>query len=328
MSKAYPIERSPLYRMRNRSKLAELLCLPKDYFTHGHEHIYTKFSRPKPNGDGVRKFTVPQGELEIIQKRVYRLLSRIETPDWVMSGKKHRSYITNAKKHVESSFVKTMDISQFYDSVQKGYIYKMFNDTFMMADDIAWIMTDLVTCEEALPTGSPTSQLIIYWTYSKMFDLINNIALKYNCLFTLYVDDMTFSANIPISKELRDEVAAVLKKNGLKAKAKKDHYYQTNAFKVITGVGISKKQMAVPNNKRKKVLDQYKKCKGNHNLSDIEKLRGMLCAVRQIEPEIFPEVHNFVKHYNSELAKYARNRYYKNQRLRRKATENICSISG
>lgn len=327
MSKAYSIEKSPLYRMRNRSKLAELLCLSPNYFAHSHEHIYTKFSKPKPNGDGVRKFTVPQGELRIIQKRVCRLLSRIETPDWVMSGKKHRSYIINAKKHVDSSFVKTMDISQFYDSVQKGYIYRMFKNTFLMADDIAWIMTDLVTCEEVLPTGSPTSQLIIYWTYSDMFDLINSIAAKYNCLFTLYVDDMTFSANIPISRELRDEVAAVLKKNGLKAKAKKDHYYQTNTFKMITGVGIRNGQMVVPNDKRKKVLEQYRKCKEIRNISDIERLRGMLCAVRQIEPEIFPEVHNFVEHYNSELTIYARNRYYKNQRLRRKAKENICSIS-
>lgn len=32
MSKMYPIEKSPLYRMRNRRKLAVLLGLPKEYF--------------------------------------------------------------------------------------------------------------------------------------------------------------------------------------------------------------------------------------------------------------------------------------------------------
>lgn len=310
---------SPLYRMRNRRKLAELLGLPKDYFVYDHEQIYTRFSKPKPNGDGVRKYTVPQGDLKLIQKRICRLFARIETPDWVMSGKKYRSYITNAQKHVESSFVKTMDISQFYDSVQKGYIYRMFKDIFMMADDISWIMTDLVTYEEGLPTGSPTSQLIIFWTYSKMFRMINDIALKYNCLFTLYVDDMTFSANAIIPGELRDEVTILLKQNGLRAKVKKDHYYQKNVFKMITGVGISNGQMVVPNNKRKQIMEQYRKCKEDHNISDIEKLRGMLCAVRQIEPEIFPEINNYLKHFKFELSEYARNRYYRNQRLSRKA---------
>jgi len=319
MSKAYPLEKSPLYRIRNRRKLAELLNLPKDYFAHSHEQVYTKFSKQKPNGDGVRKFTVPQGELKVIQKRLCSLLSRIETPDWVMSGKKHRSYITNAQRHVDSSFVKTMDISRFYDSAQRGYIFKMFKDTFKMSEDISWIMTDMVTYQGSLPTGSPTSQLIIYWSYGEMFNLINSIAQKYHCLFTLYVDDMTFSAGIPISGELRDEVAVILKKNGLSAKTKKDHYYQNNVVKMVTGVGISNGKMIVPNDKRKQLLNQYKKCKESHKISDIEKLRGMLCAVRQIEPGIFPEVHNFVKHYSSDLSEYARNRYYMNKRLRKNA---------
>lgn len=319
MSKAYPLEKSPLYRIRNRRKLAELLNLPKDYFAHSHEQVYTKFSKQKPNGDGVRIFTVPQDELKVIQKRLCRLLSRIETPDWVMSGKKHRSYITNAQSHVDRLFVKTMDISRFYDSAQRRYIYKMFKETFKMSEDICWIMTDLVTYQGSLPTGSPTSQLIIYWSYGEMFNLINNIAQKYHCLFTLYVDDMTFSANIPISGELRDEVAAILKKNGLSAKTKKDHYYQNNVVKMVTGVCISNGKVIVPNAKRKQLLDQYKKCKDNHKISDIEKLRGMLCAVRQIEPEIFPEVHNFVQHYSSDLSEYVRNRYYRNKRLRKNA---------
>lgn len=88
---------------------------------------------------------------------------------------------------------------------------------------------------------------------------------------------------------------------------------------MITGVGISNGKMIVPDDKRKQLLDQYKKCKDNHKISDIEKLRGMLCAVRQIESGIFSEVHNFVKHYSSDLSEYARNRYYRNKRLRKNA---------
>lgn len=144
--------------------------------------------------------------------------------------------------HLEHRFVKTMDISKFYDSAQRSRIYQMFSQTFNMASDIAWIMTELVTYNGTLPTGSPSSQLIIYWTYRGMFQRINELAEEYNCYFSFYVDDMAFSSDFPIKAILRDEVSDVLRKNRLLAKSKKDHYYQVNDFKVVTGVGIKQKK--------------------------------------------------------------------------------------
>lgn len=313
--------------MRNRRKLAILLGLPENYFSHKQQYEYYEFSKPKSNGDGERHFTVPLEELKLIQKVLCRLLTRIETPDWVMSGKKHCSYITNAERHVENQFVKTMDISQFYDSVQRKHIYKMFKDTFKMAEDISWLMTELVTYKGVLPTGSPSSQLIVYWTYSNMFANINRIAIDKSCLFTLYVDDMTFSSQYPISQELREAVAEQLKQNGLKAKNSKDHYYQAKAMKVITGVGLKDGAKVVLNKKRKAILEQYQKCKETRDIYDIEKLNGMLCSQRQIEKDIFPEIANFIKHYESELKIMARNRFYKNRRKRTSVRKRLEKVS-
>ena len=327
MSKGYEIEKSPLYRMRNRRKLAILLGLPENYFSKKPEYEYCEFSKPKPNGDGERHFTVPAEELKLVQKVLCRLLTRIETPDWVMSGKKRCSYITNAERHLKNQFVKTMDVSQFYDSVQRKYIYKMFKDTFKMAEDISWLMTDLVTYKNVLPTGSPSSQLIVYWAYSKMFSEINEIAHAKGCVFTLYVDDMTFSSENPISRELREAVAEQLKQNGLKAKNNKDHYYQADAMKVITGVGIKNGEKVVLNRKRQAILEQYQKCKTSQNLYDIEKLNGMLCSMRQIEGKIFPEVANFIRHYETDLKVMARNRFYKNRRKRTSVRKRLEKIS-
>ncbi len=70
-----------------------------------------------------------------------------------------------------------------------------------MSEDIAGLMTDLVSFGKCLPTGAPTSQIMAYWTYNKTFDEMVNIANKYNSIFTLYVDDMTFSSNEAISKK-------------------------------------------------------------------------------------------------------------------------------
>lgn len=326
MSKMYVLEQSPLYRMRNKKKLATLLRISPKYLISEHSQEYYKFSRPKLNGDGIRQFTVPSDELKYAQKKLCILLSRIQTPDWVISGKKKHSYITNAENHIDNTFVKTMDISKFYDSAERKYVHRMFKETFKMAEDIAWIMTDLVMYEDMLPTGSPSSQLIIYWAYRDMFNEINLIANEQSCTFTLYVDDMTFSSKKPITKELGQDVCNKLKRYGLIAKRKKDHYYQGNTVKTITGVGINDGQKVVLNNKRKRILEQFQKCKTSNKIYDIEKLNGMLCALRQIEPEIFPEIANYIKHYDSELKLMARNRFFKNRRIRRKLEKKYDNI--
>lgn len=318
MNDTYCLEASPLFRMRNRRKLAKLLNLPEHYFKQEHSFSYHEFSRLKSNGKDKRYYAVPEEELKRIQKRICKLLSRIQMPDWVMTGKKHCSYINNAEKHRDNAFVKTMDISQFYDSTKRSQIYKMFVDVFLMSHDIAWIMTDLVSYNNKLPTGSPSSQLIVYWTFSHMFENIQAIAEQYGCDFTLYVDDMTFSSSKPIKKELREKVAYQLRRNGLKAKISKDHYYQANTTKEVTGVGIRNGNILVLNRKRKQILDQYEKCKEENSIVEIEKLNGMLCALRQIDSNIFPEIANYIKHFESELKDMARNRYYKDVRHRRK----------
>lgn len=88
-------------------------------------------------------------------------------------------------------------------------------------------------------------------------------------------------------------------------------------MKVITGVGINDRQKVVLNNKRKRILEQFEQCKKSNKIYDIEKLNGMLCALRQIEPEIFPEIYNYIKHYDSELKLMARNRFFRNRRRRK-----------
>ena len=314
MIKCYQIENSQLYRLRNRCTLARLLNLPKNYFREDHNYCYDEFTEPKPNGDGARKFTVPSNDLKDIQKNICKLLERIKTPQWVMSGKKSCSYITNAEVHLKHRFVKTMDISKFYDSAQRSRIYKMFTQTFKMEHDIAWIITDLVTYNGTLPTGSPSSQLIVYWTYCDMFQKICDLSEEHNFCFSLYVDDMTFSSDYPIKSKLRDDVSEILKKNGLLAKIQKDHYYQANEFKVVTGVGIKQGKKIVINSKRKQIIELYAKCKKNGNIYEIEKLNGTLCSLRQIEPDVFPEIHGYIQRYKQELKALSRTRFYRDQR--------------
>lgn len=286
-NKAYPLSNSPLYRLRNRKKLAKLLCLEQSYFNKDHSYSYRHFSEQKPNG-GERKFADPPDRLKRIQKEINKLLQRIETPEWVKSGKKGESYITNGYYHMPSDYVRTMDISHFYDSVRRDAVYNLFSDRFKMADDIATIMTNLVLDGYTLPTGAPTSQLIAFWAYRDMFEEIHKIAEMSGCKFTLYVDDMTFSSEDPISYEFRDLVASCLNQYGMHAKRTKDHYYKKDDYKIVTGFGFKNGVASVPNKKKVEILEKYKSLKENtDNALEMNRLTGKLNAARQIQPDLF-----------------------------------------
>ena len=287
--KTYPLSRSPLYRMRNRKKLAELLCLEPSYFNKDHRYSYRHFSEPKPNG-GERYFADPPDRLKEIQKRINKLLQRIETPEWVKSGKKGESYITNGMAHLSADYVRTMDISHFYDSVKRDAVYHLFRDTFKMVDDIATIMTNLVLDGYILPTGSPTSQLIAFWAYREMFEEIKESADRYNCYFTLYVDDMTFSSSDPIPYSLRNDVSGILHKYKLNAKRSKDNYYKKKDFKIVTGVGFFENKADVPNPKKKELVNLCRDYKVENTSLDIASAKGKMIAARQIKPGIFPSI--------------------------------------
>ena len=286
-NKIYPLSKSPLYRLRNRKKLAKLLFLRERYFYEKHNYKYKQKSIPKSDGSE-RVLEIPDYELKKIQARIHTLLQRIETPYWLKSGKKGESHITNAMLHLDSNHVRTMDISRFYDSVSRNRVYHMFRDLFLMEDDIATIMTNLVMHGNVLPTGAPSSQLIAYWAYQDMFSEINEYAIENNYKFSLYVDDMTFSSENSISYEFREHIAEILKKNGLYANRQKDKQYGPKAFKIVTGCGIKNGRMRLQNKRRKEIIELYNQCSKDPCDIIVKQLRGKLIAARQEEPDLLP----------------------------------------
>ena len=125
MIRTYAIERSPLYNLQSKKKLAQLLFLPEDYFKIIHNYKYTEFVKKKTNGKN-RVIYNPEENLKDIQKRIFKLLSRINKPDFVVSGTRGKSYVDNAKIHQNNENVCTIDIEKFYDSTKEIYVYNFF----------------------------------------------------------------------------------------------------------------------------------------------------------------------------------------------------------
>lgn len=276
----YPVNQSPLFKIKTKSKLAHYLQVtPKELIDLTRDDHYSVWS------DNGREIQAPKKRLKKVHGRLKDLLSKIKTPEWLISGKKGKSYIDNAKVHRSSDYLLNVDITGFYKNTSIERIRQLFIYEFQMNTDVAYLLAELVTWSGIVPTGSPASQLLAYWANKKTFDRIHEIAVSRNLQFSVYVDDLSFSGNVQISSELPYLIAKELKQVGLSLKRKKTKFFFKKDFKSVTGVGLTKTgDLAVLNSKRKKILDKFPSLTRGNAEAAKRSMKGSLVSARQIEP--------------------------------------------
>jgi RNA-directed DNA polymerase len=299
--KKYDITQCALYKCRNKKRLEHLLCLERGKLHLVQDAIsYHSFQIDKKHSAEKRDITAPDRTLKQLQSRILKLIQGIRRPEWLISGEKGKCYIDNGKAHLSGKYVLTIDIRKFYDNCKRNPVYNFFKGTLCTSPDVAKILTDIVTYKGGIPTGCPTSQLIAFYAYQKMFMKIDAIALKYGCIFTLYVDDMTFSSDQPFSpRALSWDIDKILRQYGHRPKYKKVRYFSMDEAKPITGTIVtSDHRLDVPNSLQEKIYENFQSVKHLRksfqlDVDDIKKLqtlKGQIQAARNIDSCRFPEI--------------------------------------
>lgn len=191
--KSYPLDQCPLYKLASRKKLAGLfnVSLAELEMLAANKTNYRVFDIHQ--GEKTRQVEVPKVVLERIHRRLFRLLERLDKPDYLHSGLKGRSYITNAKVHTGVVPLVKLDIKKFYPNVQGDRVARFFTGRLQCSPDVAGLLTNLCTFENHVPTGSPVSQLLSYFAAKPLFDELEQLSRELGVRFTCYVDDLTFS---------------------------------------------------------------------------------------------------------------------------------------
>lgn len=298
--KRYDITQCALYKCTSPYLLKKRLRIKDEEYKDITSIVkYHGFKIDKKDGVEKRDITAPDKRIKEIQTRIMQLLQKVERPNWLISGEKGKCYIDNGKMHIQSNYFLTMDIKKFYDNCKREYVYRFFKNRMKMAGDIAGICTDIVTYEGGIPTGCPTSQLLAFYAYENMFIEIQEVAEKYGCIYTVYVDDMTFSSEKPFPvKKMICEVDCILRKYGHKPKYKKVKYYTQGRYVPITGTIVtSAHELKVPNKLQKRVYDDFQELKNLHGETltpaeqkQLNSLKGRIQASESIERGKFPEI--------------------------------------
>lgn len=284
---SYNINQSPLFKLKSKRKLAEILDLTTQEVESlaNRDDNYREFLIGKSSGRP-RRIEEPKPHLERIHRRLFTLLSRIEAPGYLHSGVKDKSYISNAKIHLRSNTAITLDIESFFPSTLGWHVFEFFKSTMECSEDVAGLLTKLSTVRGHVPTGSCLSQVIAFYAHKVMFDEIYALAEQSGFKMTCYVDDITISGP-NVGHSFLYKVRGILQRRGLKSKSKKEAVYRNGEAFQITGTIIKGGGIFLPNRKHKIIHEEVLKILHILPLEErpkqIEQTIGRVIAATQLD---------------------------------------------
>ena len=302
--KILPIERSEFYRLGTKKDLAKLLGFSVSQLKKlSKDDNYRPWLKTGENGK-TRIIEEPLPNLARLQQRIHSLLRKVETPTWLMSGKRGIRPQDNAKAHVDGVYVINVDIERFFQSAKREFIYRCFQKEFDIRNDVASILADLLTYEDHIPTGTSTSQLMAFWAYRQTFERIHSLCQCQGITMTLWVDDITFSRGSPFPKGWVRMLSQILRSVDLNLKGTKTKRYGPRQFKIVTGSAITPTgNLQVRNAKRREILLMLGSRQVEElDLEEARSLLGRLTSQRQNEPSFFDGIYRRCRNHVKRLA--------------------------
>lgn len=273
----YKIDQSPLYKLRSRRRLSEILGvslvelrrLSKDA-----DALYKEFDVPKKNGDA-RRVENPAHDLKRLQTRLARLLGRIIPPDYLFCPVRGRCYVTNARQHRGQRVVRCLDVRKYFPSTSSRRVFWFFLAVMKCGRDIAAMLTRLATYNGHLPTGSPLSPIMAFFAHFDVWEAINEICLRHQYKLTVYIDDVTVSG-ASVSAEVMWSIRRAIHRSGLR-------YHKEKVFvdrpAEITGVIVRGDQLLPPNRQLLKARIARRALRESSDDEASQKLRDRLTGL-------------------------------------------------
>lgn len=275
----YDLQDSHFFRLKSIHVLARLLRIRVGTLRKG-SPLFTKyfFGEVPKSGSETRKTETPYGELRKVHERILDLFSRINVPDYLHSGIKKRSYVTNAQHHIGSYETYALDIKKFFPNTTWFHIFNFFRSRMECGEDIATILANMLTVDGHLPTGSPVSTLFSYYAHKEMFDRLDEFAQASGIRMSLYVDDLNFSGT-RIAGEFKHRVQREIRRDRLKFH--KERHYRTPDSRKITGAIVGENGMQWPRRHHLAAYTTNLVLRNAEDLASKERaFRGLLGRVR------------------------------------------------
>ena len=282
--KRHPINQSQLYSVTSPMQLATRLGISMVELEElaNQSNNYKRFKIGKGKKRDVQE---PKDRLGRVHRKVMRWLSCIETPNYLHSAVRGKSYITNARTHSADDNLVKVDIRSFYQNVRLHAVYLFFANSMKCRKDVAMLLAKLLTVDGHLATGSAVSPILSYFAHRGMFDDIAQFADDLGLSFTVYIDDMCLSGE-RASRATLFRVRRIIARHGLQSH--KCRYFPAGVSRVVTGNALTRNGIRLPHRRHLKIKEAFDTLDAMPEGSAREKLlhalQSRLYEAAQLEP--------------------------------------------
>ena len=190
-------------RLQHPGELANLLKADaKKMAKYATKPYYNVFSIPKKGGEK-RVIHNPIHELKQIQQALNLYLQaayyQIKPPcsygfiPKPTDEPRPRNIYSNALQHAGSAWVLNLDMQDFFHTVTSRHLKWVFGELFDFPENVVQQLIGLTTYKGMLPMGASTSPVLSNLACIQLDSELTGLAIKYDAIYTRYVDDMTFS---------------------------------------------------------------------------------------------------------------------------------------
>lgn len=209
-----------------------------------HFYPFTRHEIPKRNpARGKRVVWEAERELNNTYKGLARRLTRFL--QIAILGFPHpqsfgyvrgRNIRDNADQHVGATLLLKVDIKDFFPSISKARVEKLFVD-LEVNSEVATLLASFLTINGKLPLGLPTSPIIANAICHGMDGDLSKLATSSGSTYSRYADDISFSTNTTLPKT--EVISAIAARHGFELAKDKTRISKRGQNHYVTGLSIS-----------------------------------------------------------------------------------------
>jgi Retron-type reverse transcriptase len=228
-----------IYNLRHLRRIFRIRKREQNKYFGSGRNEYHCFKIPKKSG-GMREIVAPSDKLKSYQLWIKEnILDKIKISDYATGFKKACSILDNAKIHVGKELVINLDLKDFFPSIKYSQVYKIFS-YLGYTNEVSHLLTQLCTNKyNILPQGSPASPILSNIVTLKLDKRLSNLAKAYECSYSRYADDITFSGSKNI-KKIIPLVKAIIHEEGFEVNENKLRFQYNFQRQEVTGLVVNK----------------------------------------------------------------------------------------
>ncbi|MBQ4681007.1 retron St85 family RNA-directed DNA polymerase [Aeromonas dhakensis] len=263
------------------------------YLSISSQFLYKTYQVPKTNGS-YRLIAQPSRDLKAVQAWILRnILDELSCSSYSKGFESGMSILDNAKPHIGSQYVLSIDLQDFFPSIAANKVYGVFSSVGYNKE-MCVLLTNLCVFKGGLPQGAPTSPKLANLVCSKLDTRIQGYAGPKGITYTRYADDITLSSNSALKiQKAKAFLGTIISNEGFKINKSKTTISGVKKQKKITGLVLSENNVGIGSLKYREIRAEI------HHLftgrsDNYQRINGLLSFVFSVDKKMYSRLHSYI----------------------------------